>query len=432
MQVVVPEIEGIKHDDHSIGIFQDADKNHYLDVPLLTTKVNRNGWSVSPETIDQNIHDFIGRDFMISEELIKANGGHYFEDTFEDTLTGYKNHSHGKFERIRGPFFTTDGHKYYRGDIKLRDSKAASVIKELGPKLSVPFGVSPHIWVTNSSGGDIGIKYWRAVGMALVDGPANGPDFNISKMCIGTQGSCFKSLAASEMCKIEDQKSADIITSLVSKMASINPVMSLDKQVTDPAKDTEISNNNETQNTPEVPAVQKVEKTFTEQKVEDNDSNATVNPQSSLTNSPLEKSVSISEDQLRKFNEQAEIIERLETKDRVNTLNGMFNVIDEKERKVLVDKYSKNKNVDELKDFLETLNISYIPAIVKKAIADNEAQKNTEAEANSKKLSKAAASIMRVEKVRMYNDNDESQSKAASTEQKFSPKELRSLVMGGN
>jgi hypothetical protein len=219
---------------------------HFITGFLIGTKPNEARWRISKKTGHDLVQKFIGRDFAIIPELIhtplsQGGGGHYFgQDTKEDLLKGYADNSHGKFTRIKGPYNYNDGTDdyYYNFDVKLRDSKAAGVLFEHGPKTWVPYSVSPHIWPL--AGPDDDITDWEPIGAALVIKGAYGPQAVISKHCKGTSAQCEKSLGASpvpttsmtfaetelrgydhpSLCEKKDAEIAEIISSLVSKSAS--------------------------------------------------------------------------------------------------------------------------------------------------------------------------------------------------------------------
>jgi hypothetical protein len=321
------------------------EEGHFITGFLIGTKLNEAKWRVSPKTLHTQVQKFIGKDFAIIPKLIKTplskgGGGHYFgDDTPLDLLKGYAENSHGKYIRVKGPYSYNDGTDdyYYNFDAKLRDSKAAAVLIDLGPQLWVPFSHSPHIFPT--SGPDDDIREFEAIGGALVIKGAYGPQAIISKLCQGTAAQCEKSLGASQpitICEKKDTEIAEIISSLVSKSASSQHIMPDNKEGT-------------ATNTPQV--------TNLTVDVATPKSNATVNSQEAVTNAQA---------QVPKFATPEEYAEsekkRLELEKQVTELSNwkrqttaslMFsNVKDEKQREELVKKYSKYDNLDQLKEFL--------------------------------------------------------------------------------
>ena len=145
MQILAhnPEIES----------YSDA-SGEYIKGFLIGTKLNDANWKINKTTGHDLIKKFEGTDFAIIPELItkplsEGGGGHYFgQDTKDDLIKGYAENSHGKYHKILGPYSYNDGTDdyFYNAIIKLRDSKAAAIMMELGPKLWEPFSVSPHIW----------------------------------------------------------------------------------------------------------------------------------------------------------------------------------------------------------------------------------------------------------------------------------------------
>lgn len=210
------------------------EEGHFITGFLIGTKPNEARWKISKRTGHNLVQKFIGKDFAIIPELItkplsEGGGGHYFgQDTKEDLLRGYAENSHGKYVRVKGPYAYNDGTDdyYYNFDVKLRDSKAASELVKHGADTWIPYSHSPHIWPL--AGPDDDIYDWEPIGGALVIKGAYGPQAVISKLCKGTAAQCEKSLGASSdkpMCEKKDTEIAQIISSLVSKSASIQSSM---------------------------------------------------------------------------------------------------------------------------------------------------------------------------------------------------------------
>ncbi len=304
------------------------EEGHFIEGFLIGTKPNEARWRISKKTAHELVQKFVGKDFAIIPELIQkplsqGGGGHYFGlDTKPDLLNGYATHSHGKYTKVKGPYSYNDGTDdfFYEAQIKLRDSKAASALLAEGQKTWIPFAVSPHIWPL--SGPDDNIEDWEPIGGALVIKGAYGPQAVISKMCKGTSAQCEKSLGASET-KCEDTETAEIISSLVSKSASLPHTMT----ETSSTVTTEISK----QTT--VPTVAQVELPT---------KSATLDSQNAIT-SGMKVVTPEQFDQISK--EKAELekqVTQLVNESKMNTLNNMFvKVKDEKVKKELLDEFAK-------------------------------------------------------------------------------------------
>jgi ribosomal protein L17 len=312
---------------------------------LIGTKSNEARWRINKNTIHDLVQKFVGRDFAIIPHLIEkpleqGGGGHYFGlDTREDLLKGYADHSHGKYVKVRGPYSYNDGTDdvFYTADIKLRDSKAAAVLSELGPKMWVPYAVSPHIWPLE--GPDHDITNWEPIGGALVIKGAYGPQAVISKMCKGTAVQCEKSLGAGiegnyihdatrggiTLCQNEDAKVADIISSQVSKAGSSSHIMPENVEVASP------------------PAVN-VTPTVT--KAETPKTTATLESQQAITTAKVVTPEQFAETEKRN-KELEKQVTQLVNEAKVNTLNNMFaKVKDEKVKKELLEEFSKLEKRD--------------------------------------------------------------------------------------
>ena len=354
--------------DHQPEITTYSDETgDYIRGFLIGTKRNDANWRINKETGHDQIKQFEGTDFAIIPELIKTplskgGGGHYFgTDTLEDLLKGYADNSHGRYHKILGPYSYNDGTDdyFYNAIIKLRDSKAAAVMMELGPKLWEPYSISPHIWPLE--GPDNDIRRWTPIGGALVIKGAFGPQAVISKHCKGTAIQCEKSLGASTKCK--DTECAEIISSFCSKTASTQ--ISMPEATKDSA-------------TPQVT-------TLTAEVAPK--PNATVNSQELITNAQITKVVTPEQfAEAEKRNQELEKqVTELRTKDKVNTLNNMFSKVkDEKAKEELIKKYSKADNVDQLKEFITEVYPILRASEEEEKPAEDEGEKPKEQKAKSK------------------------------------------------
>jgi len=310
------------------------EEGHFITGFLIGTKPNEARWRISKRTGHEMVQKFIGRDFAIIPELIKTplsqgGGGHYFgQDTKEDLLKGYAEHSHGKYVRVKGPYSYNDGSDdyYYNFDVKLRDSKAAAALQQHGADTWVPFSHSPHIWPL--AGPDDDIYDWEPIGGALVIKGAYGPQAVISKLCKGTAAQCEKSLGAAtnkEIIHEMDTEIADFISSLVSKSASSQHIMTENKEISAPVV---------TNLTAEVAKP-----------------NTTVDSQTAITNAQLTRVVTAEEFQAsekEKAELKKQVTQLLNDKRNTELTNALIDfagVTDEKRKAAFIEKWFK-KEVD--------------------------------------------------------------------------------------
>ena len=167
----------------------------------FSTKPNKALFTINRDFGHRLAQNAYKKDFYIDPERIfkpieEGTGGHVKGDSFEDEMKQIREKSHGKIEKIYGPFYYDDSPKDYWYDfgIKLSGSKTASVLLENGAKTWTPFSTSIHIWP--KEGDDDNITDAEFMGIALVIEPAYGKQSVISKYCSGSGKVCEKSLTA--------------------------------------------------------------------------------------------------------------------------------------------------------------------------------------------------------------------------------------------
>jgi len=317
----------------------------------ISTKLNGNNVAISKETGHDLVKQFGGHNFAIIPHALKGpTKGHYFgNDTEEDLLRGYATNSHGKITKILGPYYYPDGTNDYFYDfiIKLRDSKASSILQQYGPTTWTPFSISPHIMPIE--GPDWNITKWRPVGTALVDRGAFGTEAIISKFCTGSAVECERSLGSALVvnivpCEKSDNESAEILSSYVSKAASLQHTMP------------ENNLGEVTNASTSIPTTSGTTTTL-----------LTKEPGTAATASlPTVNQISITAEELEKIKKEAaakeealwkEKVTALETKDKINTLNNVWgNVKDPAVKEALIKKYQAHdglKNVDVVKEIAD-------------------------------------------------------------------------------
>jgi len=387
------------------------DEGHFITGFLIGTKLNDARWAINKTTGHDHVKKFVGTDFAIIPELInkplsQGGGGHYFgQDTREDLLKGYADNSHGKITRVKGPYSYNDGTDdyYYNFDIKLRDSKAASVLLENGASTWVPYSVSPHIWPLE--GPEDNFTRWDPIGVALVIKGAYGPQAVISKMCKGTATQCEKSMAgSSSTCQEKDTELAQIISSLVGKVAS-SPHTMPEGNKADAAS-----------NTPVVTTLS----------AEVAKPNATVESQTAITNASITKVVTPEQfSEVEKRNQELEKrVTELVNKDKINTLSNLFSKVkDEKVKDELIKKYSKLDNVDQIKEIINELY-----PILKASEQEEDKPAEDKDAGEEKQLKKGKAASLPKEPELLKEDTE---SKAASVPVNKLQEILRFRMSGG-
>jgi len=195
---------------------------HLIRSFLISTKPNKALWRISKETGHDKVKEFIGKDFVIIPERIfkpleEGRGGHVQGKNYEDEMKQIKDNSHGKIEKLYGPFYYDDNSDdyWYEAGSRLNGSKAATVLLNNGEKTWTKFAVSPHVWPRN--GDDDNLTDWDPMGLFLVIEGAYGNDATVKKYCSGSETVCSKSLAAALL---------DVINSSLNTQTATDNIMS--------------------------------------------------------------------------------------------------------------------------------------------------------------------------------------------------------------
>lgn len=368
------------------------EEGHFIETFLLGTKPTNHetadpsdDFTINKEYGHKIAQTFDKKHFAIIPELIKERGryggGHFWAQSKDEILAGYQKHSHGIITKIKGPYPYNDGTDdyYYKANIKLAGSKAASVLINEGQKTWIPYATSCHLW----TGDNHDIKNAEGLGIALVIKGAYGSDAVVTKLCKGSEQACDKSLGASILCEKEDSENAEIISSLVSKTASISTYM-----------------DNPNKEAPSNAAPQEAPKP-----------NTIIETQKHVTESPSisqQSTVMISAEELETLKQAAKEVTVLRNKDKLNSINALLTKVkDEKARKEMTDELSKldNKEVD-----LIVEKVAKLYPILKASEQEGEPKPEEEGGTKANKKGKAASITLPNEpKV-----EEEEQSKAAS------------------
>lgn len=419
------------------------ESGHYIEGFLIGTKETQHlnpqeRFRVSKKTIGKNVAKFLNKSFIIIPEKLVDGGidGHIHGADKAATINAYQDYTHGTIEGIKGPYSYNDGTDdvYYKHVTKLKDSKSAALLVDIGEKLVLPFATSPHIWKEDDSP-DLDIQDFDAVSISLVGKGAYGDISVINKICQGSPKSCNKSFGASQnkenkICPIElDKQTSILISSLVSKSASL--------------ESTNLSLNNSPSNT-------------------GNDAGNLSNlgnankDTKELASEPKGDKITLTKEQYDKFNQDIE--ESKATKKQVleltrinntNVLNNIFKsdlITDGTKQEQFVKKYLEKSvngaDINLLGEFYNDLQVSIIPALIEKTKLDLENSYKAQAkDANDKALldaknkegGKAASNLRQEPKDDSNKSNDGSDSKAAAAETKpINQVALLSELMNGN
>jgi len=347
-----------------------TNEGNFIRGHLIDTKMNDRNWKVANgDKLTQILYSKVpGKDIMLdASKLEKGIDAHYYGNgKKQNIIDGYSNYSHGKYVRVLGPFPMGDGTNdvYYDFIAKLNNSLAASALVNHGSKTKIPFAHSIHIWPLE--GPDENITDFDILGGAIVNEGAYGERAVLSKMCNGSAPVCEKSLSATanvmtfadtqdhgytfhfdpSLAEQIDQKNAQIISSLVSKSASIQTLTMSENPNTNSNADTTrapIANN------------------------PNPNSNPTINPQAMVSTgisvqegTPTYRSAVEVEELMKaeraKWEKEVKAeVTALKTKNKIIEMNGMIGHFkNEKSKKEMMDKYTKeNVDMDVIKSFLD-------------------------------------------------------------------------------
>jgi hypothetical protein len=326
--ILEPRLETEKEDVHLIRTF------------LFSTKPTKNpdpnyDFNVSRENGHTKAKEYLGTDFGIIPHRIFApleegRGGHVASGSYEEELKELKDNSHGKIEKLYGPFYYEDSPKdyWYEAGIKLSGSKAASVLVDNGSKTWTKFAVSPHIW-SHEGSNNLDVIDYKPMGLFLVIKGSYGDQAVIKKMCSGSELKCGMSLAASIQTMLDNKTTpnedniAETLNSFINLKDS-NSVKMETQQVekfTEPfqAKEVPVVKTQTVSNT--TPIQNKTEEVVT--KLEE-----------------TQKGITISNEEFEAYKKEREEHKQLVLENKTNKLNTLFNVVEDEEAKTeLVKKY---------------------------------------------------------------------------------------------
>ena len=352
--------------DYRLQSFEE-DGKHYVSGYLIGTKTGDKGWGVHQDTFIENSKLFKGFPFIVSPKEFDPTEHYLVGATYKEQMEKQQPVVRGEIEEILGPFPYNDGTK----DIFMK-FRARVDDKEISDALvdgKLPFGTSPYIWPLDENGNEVDpatlspeerahVKYWKPVHEALVTKGTFGDIAKIGKQCLGPQGVCKQALAGS---------STQVASYLSSQIDIANHNSSNTME-------------NQTEVKTETPKVEQVQ---TPQVI----SQAPIKVEAQKEEVKKEE---IEAEVQRQLSEKDKIIQKLLTKDKINTLSSIFvNFEDEDTKKATIKKYL-DFDTDVLQDFASDVLKYGIPKKVKKDVELAGSSKNEKETfpltGNSKKL----------------------------------------------
>jgi hypothetical protein len=336
---------------------------HLIRSFLISTKPNKALWRISKETGHDKVKEFIGKDFVIIPERIfkpleEGRGGHVQGKNYEDEMKQIKDNSHGKIEKLYGPFYYDDnsGDYWYEAGSKLNGSKAATVLLNNGEKTWTKFAVSPHVWPRD--GDDDNLTDWDPMGLFLVIEGAYGNDATVKKYCSGSETVCSKSLAAALL---------DVINSSLNTQTATDNIMSAQQLET-------------TNAVPEVKTFQPIQAPVVELK---KDENITLTKEEYDT---VQK-------QLKQQEDLRNEVSQLKQERNTNILTSVFGSIEDQEQRENVIKKYLDKDVNLVNQAIN----DYKSLVVPKLIANGQTVKEGKPESKTASTLKPEPKISKEE-----------------------------------
>ena len=299
-----------------------------------------------------------------------------------------KDNSHGKIEKLYGPFYYDDnsGDYWYEAGSRLNGSKAATVLLDNGEKTWTKFAVSPHVWPRD--GDDDNLTDWDPMGLFLVIEGAYGNDATVKKYCSGSETVCSKSLAAAIQ---------DVINSSLNAQTATDNIMSTQQLYTGTSTGTEqptVKFN--------IPSVQPVQQPVELPKDIKKDENITLTKEEYDT---VQKQLKEQED-LR--NEVLQLKQERDT----NILTSVFGSIEDQEQRENVIKKYLDKDVNLVSQVISDYKSLVVPTLVA----------NGQTVKEGKPESKTASTLKPEPKI------SKEESKVASISNEISIQEARSIL----
>ena len=333
MEVILePRLETEKEDVHLIRTF------------LFSTKTTKNpdpnyDFNVSRENGHTKAKEYLGTDFAIIPHRIFApleegRGGHVASGSYEEEMKEIKENSHGKIEKLYGPFYYEDSPKdyWYDAGIKLSGSKAASVLIDNGSKTWKKFAVSPHIW-SHEGSNNLDVIDYKPMGLFLVIKGSYGDEAVIKKMCTGSALKCGMSLAASIQAMLHSKDEPKITPSEDNIAETLNSFINLKDTKSVNMQEQKVENFTEPLQVKEVPQIVSVTTTNTTDPIK-------TEVEETVTKVEVPKGITISNEEFEAYKKEREEHKQLVLENKTNKLNTLFSVVEDADaKKELINKY---------------------------------------------------------------------------------------------
>ena len=329
MEIILePRLETEKEDVHLIRTF------------LFSTKTTKNpdpnyDFNVSRENGHDKAKEYLGTDFAIIPHRIFApleegRGGHVASGSYEEEMKEIKDNSHGKIEKLYGPFYYEDSPKdyWYDAGIKLSGSKAASVLIDNGSKTWKKFAVSPHIW-SHEGEKNLDIIDYKPMGLFLVIKGSYGDEAVIKKMCTGSALKCGMSLAASIQTMLHSKDEPKTTPNEENIAETLNSFINLKDSKSVKMETQQVEKFTEPFQAKEVPIVKTDTVTTPIKQVEE-----------TVTKVEVPKGITISNEEFEAYKKEREEHKQLVLENKTNKLNTLFSVVEDADaKKELINKY---------------------------------------------------------------------------------------------
>ena len=333
MEIILePRLETEKEDVHLIRTF------------LFSTKTTKNpdpnyDFNVSRENGHDKAKEYLGTDFAIIPHRIFApleegRGGHVASGSYEEEMKEIKDNSHGKIEKLYGPFYYEDSPKdyWYDAGIKLSGSKAASVLIDNGSKTWTKFAVSPHVW-SHEGEKNLDIIDYKPMGLFLVIKGSYGDEAVIKKMCTGSALKCGMSLAASIQAMLHSKDEPKITPSEENIAETLNSFINLKDTKSVNMQEQKVENFTEPLQVKEVPQIVSVTTTNTTDPIK-------TEVEETVTKVEVPKGITISNEEFEAYKKEREEHKQLVLENKTNKLNTLFSVVEDADaKKELINKY---------------------------------------------------------------------------------------------
>lgn len=360
---------------------QATDRLFLVYYALPDNVVNQNNWGVTRESLEDNIHTFIGKPAVLkikdpTNPLDTRQKGNYVHPMVQhgaglkDLLTYQENYAIGRITDVK-----LNPAKGYRFDIEITDPKAKEALSseqylDNYPPYVSPLVVSfPH---QNPNEDQTKLQHWLGAHIAFVDHPAFGFErMDVAGKCLGQEEVCTIKLHNAS----EPQTSAnfcvkDAMTQLISSQVSPNSISSTDTMSANNATTTSVTGGTDN-NT--VRSTTVTEKPLTERIIASTtDTNTILNRNNSSGNEP-NPNPNQNEKPNQENPEEKNGQQKLSIDEALNTINSLQATVKE----LVAEKAKTNKFIA---DLTKKERISTLKTIIPRALFKSEDKYNEELE----------------------------------------------------